>query len=389
MFKRALILAGVVLAAVAFASFKDFGSTGSTAEAEKSSTSDQPKGIKRHAFLNGLDLGEDGNGHALILHGLATDGDVRAITDPDALRAAQGKAYYTDNPREQGKMLILSLLFLSPAGMPPDSQFATVVRNKEVVEHFRCYVPFCSGSQQFDPPHERDLAGLLEASQPVERLIEKSLKPEDIRAFHFKALRDDRIVQIDPPDLPPPNTVIFPKRIRLSLPPVLLETGEFGEEPLVPFDEDDYRARFTAAFEHAYPQTEAYRLGKIGFSTSYPPLYGWPVVSDEFDGYLRDDKDELRGIKRLMMKQPYLSISLSETMAANLMAPDAFAAMPEFAREPDGLSDQLDALALEVLGRPCPDCFKIELPVDTVDVIKPREVAPTEYYLSYLRIMDK
>jgi hypothetical protein len=125
------------------------------------------------------------------------------------------------------------------------------------------------------------------------------------------------------------------------------------------------------------------------FSTYYPSLYGWPVVSDEIEGYIRDANDEFHGIKRLMIMEPKISISLTSAMAAELTAPDAFAAMPEFAREPDNLSDRLDALALEVLGRPCPGCFKLELPVATVDGIKPREVEPTEYSLSYLRIMDE
>jgi len=356
---------------------------GDSASGAKPTATDER--VARKALVDGLDLGEDGNGYALILHPMATGGDIRVVTDTSALRAAQGKAYYTDDPDQQSKVLLLSLLFLSPPGMPPDSQFASVVQNKEVVEHFRCYPAFCNNTYLADPPHARDLAGLLEASAPVEQVTDFFRNPEDARAAHFRALRNPRIVQIDPPDLPPPNRVVYPNRLILSLPPVLLETDETGQEPLEPFDKTGFTARFTAAFAHAYPETETYRLGKMRLSTSYPPLYGWQIVSDQLDGYLRDDSGDPRGIKRLMMIEASVAIELTPALADILLGPDPFVAMPAFAREPDGLSQQLDALAKEVLGTPCPDCFKIELPVTAVEDIHVRPVDPIDYTLSYLR----
>ena len=376
---RVFLILGAV--AVLVALVLKFGGD-SDADAKPTATEDR---AIRKALVDGLDLREDGNGYALILHPMATGGDIRVVTDTNTLRAAQGKAYYTDDPGEQAKVLLLSVLFLSPPGMPPNSQFASVVQNKEVVEHFRCYPAFCNGTYEGDPPHTRNLAGLLEASEPVEQVTDFFRNPEDARAAHFRALGDPSIVQIDPPDLPPPNRVVYPNRLILSLPPVLLETDDTGQEPLEPFDKADFTARFTAAFAHAYPQTEAYRLGKMHLSTSYPPLYGWPIVSDQLDGYLRDDAGELRGIKRLMMIVPSIAIELTPALAETLQAPDPFDAMPAYTREPDSLSAQLDALAEEVLGTPCPDCFKIELPVATVEDIHVRPVDPIDYTLSYLR----
>ncbi len=171
----------------------------------------------------------------------------------------------------------------------------------------------------------------------------------------------------------------------LSLPPVLLDTDETGQETLEPFDEADFTARFTAAFAHAYPETEAYRLGEMRFSTTYPPLYGWQVVSDQHEGYLRDNTGELLGIKHLLMIEPSIAIELTPAMAETLQEPDSFDAMPAFAREPNNLSGWLDALAVEALGIPCPDCFKIELPVATVERIHIRPVDPIDYTLTYLR----
>ncbi|WP_371226653.1 hypothetical protein [Roseovarius sp. 2305UL8-3] len=384
MSRIALILGGTGLAAVAMLIL---GLGGGSAPDIQTKAPD--KGVERKAFVDGLDLGEDGNGYALILHPMATNGDMRVVTDPDALRAAQGKAFYTDDPDARTKVLVLSLLFLSPPGIPPDSQFVSVVQNKTVVEHFKCYPAFCNGIYRGDPPHARNLAGLLEASHPVERITESFRNPDNARAAHFRALKDPQIVQIDTPSLPPPNRAIYPNRVILSLPPILLETDETGQEPIEPFNEAEFTARFTAAFTHAYPDTEAYRLGEMRFSTSFPPESGWPVVSDQLDGYLRDDSNGPRGLKGFLMTEPVVAVELIPAMAETLQGPDPFHAMPAFAREPVGLSDQLDALAAQELGRPCLDCFKIELPATPADNIHVRPVDPVDYTLSYLRKMPQ
>ncbi len=203
MSRIALILGAVAVLVALMLDFGGESASGTTVE----STDER---VARKALVDGLELGADGNGYALILHPMATGGDLRVVTDPDALRAAQGKAFYTDDPGEQTKVLLLSILFLSPPGMPPDSQFAAVVQNKEVVEHFRCHPAFCNQSYETDSPHARDLAGLLEASHPVERTTDSFHNPDTARAAHFRALSDPEIVQIDPPMLPRPTRWFTP-----------------------------------------------------------------------------------------------------------------------------------------------------------------------------------
>ena len=345
-------------------------------------------GITRHAFLDNLDLDADGGRYAVLLHPLATGGDVRAVTDVQAMRAAQGKAFYTDDPGEQLKITMLSILFLSPAGMPPDGRFATILRDKAVLETFTCYPAYCNGTYDTDSPHSRDLAGLLDASLPVEWITESYPHHDEARAAHWRALENPAVVQIEPPNLPAPNTIVFDRRLHLRLPAVLLEADDTGSTPLAPFDEDAYLARFTAAFTHAYPETEAYRLGALNISTLYPPPNGWIIVSDHLDGSLKTEDGAARGLTGIIVKEPSISINLTASMADRLTGPDPFSDMPEFMRpEPASVAERLDALAHEVLGQPCPGCFQIELPVATMDVIRVRNAKPPSYSLSYYRVV--
>lgn len=334
---------------------------------------------KRIDFLDDLDL-EDGT-YAVMLHSLATGGEQRAVLDSAALKSAQGKAYYTDNDTGMLARLALSILFLSPSGYPPESGFVSVIRNKEVIRTHHCYVPFCRGQNDTKPPHERELAGLLEASLPVEFIDEEFDHHDKARAAHYRLLNDERVVFVYPPDLPPPNTIVFPRRVRLNLPAQLLNTDETGIEALTPFDGKEFRTRFAAAFSHAYPETEAYRLGKLQIQTLYAPAVGWPVISTETGKHVQNI-----GVDRIMVVEPSIVVDATETTARALLGPSPFSLMPEFAAEPEDVSQRLDMLAQSYFGHPCPGCFSIGLPVASVDDIKVTPVKPQSFTLFHYRI---
>lgn len=343
--------------------------------------------IKRHAFLDDLDLDAPGADYAVLLHPQATGSGTRAVLDNDVIRAAQGKAFYTDDPTTALKRTLLSIVFLSPAGSPPNNVFVSIIRNKEIAQTYLCYVSYCNGSYDTDTPHTRDLAGLLAASVPVEYVMKDFAHHDQARAAHFRALRDPEIVLIEPPDLPAPSTVVYPNRLRLSLPAQLIETDAQTGQPVIPFDEPLFEARFAAAFEYAFPDTEAYRLSSMDFALTYPPTQGWPVVSDRFETrYLQDEKGNLLGLDRIALMQPILYIDLIPDLAQRLQEPGAFSDMPEFSLEPEDLSARLDALAADVLGEPCPGCFQIELPVSSLDGIKVEKSAPASYTLHYYEV---
>ncbi|MBY5989311.1 hypothetical protein [Roseovarius atlanticus] len=342
-------------------------------------------GVERHDFLEGLPLDE--GGYALLLHEQATGDGLRVVRDAAALKAAQGQAYYTDNPGAQLKRTLLSILFLSPPGMPPDGAFVTVLKDKQRVETYRCYRAFCAGTEAFDPPHERDMAGLVEASEPVELVTERFDHHDAARGRMFKLMQDPEVALIEPADLPAPGTIVFPQRVRLSLPAILLETDETGHAARVPLDQDTLEARFAAAFAHVFPETDAYRLNPMRVSEIYPPQPGWPVVGEDVDGYLRDPDGDLRGLDGIMVIEPSLTVDLTERMVEALQAEDAFAAMPEFAPpEPPFVADRLAEMAEAHLGRPCPDCFRIELPVATVEGIRVDRLDPPSFTLAHYRI---
>lgn len=387
MSKWALIPGALIIGGLGFFALNDANSPApGAAKSDPVQPEPQTTAIKHHAFLDDIDLGETGNGYAVLLHPMATGGDPRAVVDVAALKRAQGKAFYMDATGEQLKTTLMSTAFLSPAGNPPNSRFVSILRNKKVEAEFICYPAYCNGVLKTHAPHTRDLAGLLEASVPVEHVTESYLRPDKVHAAHYRAMQNPEVVQIDPPDLPPLNKFVFPHRMILHLPAVLLEANESGTKPLVPFDEADYLARFTAAFQHAYPMIEAYRLKDLNLTTYYPPEDGWPVVSAEFKGHLRDSEGQIKGINRIMVIEPSIAIELTYGIYSDLQGDDPFTLMPEFAAEPVGLSERLSRLAETELDRPCPDCFKIELPVATVDQIKVVTVDPVSFSLSYIRI---
>ena len=302
-----------LLAAGLWAFREDPAPTPATADTNSS-------GVERHAFLEGLPLDEAG--YALLLHEQVTGDGLRVVRDQAALQAAQGQAYYTDNPGAQLKQTLLSILFLSPPGMPPDGSFVTVLKDKLRVETFRCYRQFCAGGGSFDPPHERDMAGLVEASEPVELVTERFDHHDAARARMFKLMQDPDVALIEPADLPAPGTIVFPQRMRLNLPAILLETDETGYAARVPFDRDAFEARFAAGFGHVFPESDAYRLNTMRVSEIYPPQQGWPVVGDGVDGYLRDEDGTMRGLGGVMVIEPWLTVDVTEGMADRLRAPD-------------------------------------------------------------------
>ena len=349
---------------------------------------DDTSGVKRYAFLEGLPLDE--GGYALLLHDQVTGDGLRVVRDAAALKAAQGQAYYTDNPGAQLKRTLLSVVFLSPPGMPPDGAFVTVLQDKQAVETYRCYRAFCAGNEAFDPPHERDMAGLVEASEPVELVTESFDHHDTARARMFKLMQDADAVMIEPPNLPAPGTIVFPKRVRLSLPAILLEADESGHQPVEPFDEAALEARFVAGFTHAFPETDAYRLNPMRIGRQYPSLQGWPVLGEGIDGYLRDADGALRGLGGIIVIEPTLTVDLAERMVEALQAEDAFADMPAFAPpEPPFVADRLAEMAEAHLGRPCPDCLKIELDVATVDGIRVDTLDAPSFSLSHYRIVPQ
>jgi hypothetical protein len=344
--------------------------------------------ITRHAFLDDLDLDAPGTRHAVLLHDLATGAGLRAVTDQDVIRAAQGKAFYTDDPSQAAKHVLLSVVFLSPPTGPVMTPFVTIIRDKNAVETYRCYEAYCSQRYETDTPHTHDLSGLLDASVPVALVTKQFAHHEQARAAHFRALRNPAIVMIEPPHLPAPSTIVYPRRLRLTLPAQLIDADAQTGEPIIPFDESLFEARFAAAFAYAYPDTEAYRLGPMRFDMFYPPAQGWPVVSDRFDtSYIHDDRENLIGLDRIAVVEPSLVIDLIPDMAEQLQTPDAFADMPAFSLKPKDLSTRLDRLAEELLGEPCPGCLQIELPVQTGEGIKVEQRDPVSYKLHYYEVV--
>lgn len=313
----------------------------------------------------GVDLDTPGASHAVILHEEVTGSGWRVVRDSEVLRAAQGIARGAET---QGAPLV------------------SILRDKEVIATHRCPTQDCAGGGGVD------LTALLAASLPLRHVLREFAHHEQARAAHFRALRDPDVIMIEPPNLPPPSDIVYAHRLHLTLPPQLIATDTAQEQPAPPFDEALFEARFAAALGYAYPDTEAYRLGRMSFTTVTPPQGGWPVVSDRAENQAKDHKPRdadgaSLGLDGIMMIVPEVIVDLIPDLARRLRAPGAFAEMPDFNLRPQDLDTRLDALAREVLGHPCAGCFTLALPVADPDAIKVEERPPVRFTLSYYEVV--
>ncbi len=273
-------------------------------------------GLTRIAFLSG-ESGEI----AVILHPLATGGAARVVTDQDVIRAAIDHAYFRDDPHAP------------PEAHGPDTAFVSIIRNHDLARVHHCRAPLCREARD----GHRDLAGLLEASLPLEQIAESFSHHHDARNRHWKLMNDPDVVLIEPPNLPAPSAIVYPARLILGLPTIKL-----GPDATRLPDMAEYRARLSAAFDHAYPDSAAYRLGEITLRQS------------ESDG--------------IALLEPAISVEVIPSLKTRLLGPDAFADMPEFTPilNPSGPS--------------------VPLPIPSVDAISVTEAAPVRYTLTHQRI---
>lgn len=273
-------------------------------------------GLTRIAFLDG-ESGDIG----VILHPLATGGAARVVTDQAVIEAAIDRAYFRDDPDAP------------PRASGPDTAFASIIRNRELARVHHCRAALCREARD----GHRDLAGLLEASHPLEEITESFGHHHDARNRHWKLMNDPDVVLIEPPNLPAPSAIVYPARLILDLPTIKL-----GPDPAQLPDMAEYRARLTAAFGHAYPDSAAYRLGEITMRQS-----------------------ESEGIALL---EPAISVEVIPSLKTRLLGAEAFADMPEFTPilSPSGPS--------------------VPLPIPSVGAISVTEVAPVRYTLTHQRI---
>ena len=230
MSKRAVI--ALALMAAALGAWMAF-SYGAPARDDMARTSPGVSGAGQLDLLEGLDPADTSARFALMLHPPATGNGHRVILDQTVLLAAQPAAIELDKARRVKAASPLFGPFPGPADTRSDTGLATLIRNKQMVDHFTCDPAECSLSADTTFGQLPNLADLIAASHPVELVTDIFQHHDKARAAHFRALKNDRIVLIQPPKLPAPNTIVFTDRLRLRLPAVLLDTDDSGTSPLV------------------------------------------------------------------------------------------------------------------------------------------------------------
>lgn len=332
--------------------------------------------VAPQGFLGDLPLDE--SGYALLLHDQVTGDGLRVVRGAEALKDAQALPIDADGPDAPLQETLMSAASLVDRETAPTTAFVSVLKDKAVTASFSCRRQACGGD---DWPFKADLSALVAASEPVTLVTESFDHHDKARAEMWRLLQDPDVALIAPPDLPPPGTIVFPARVRVSLPAVLLETGEGGVTPAEPFDEAALAARFAAGFAHVFPETDAYRLGPLEVRRVYPPQGGWRIVGAGVDG------EGLRGLEGVMALAPSLRIDLTERMAGAIRAEGAFDEMPQIVPPaPPIVAERLAQMAEARLGRPCAGCFRIGLPVGSVEGYRVEDLDPPAFALSHYRI---
>ena len=213
---------------------------------DKETVSDR---VQRIYFLKDLEL-QDGIETRLVLTSVATGAGERVVNDPAVLTAQRDIAYYTNDTQGAGRLLLISMLFLSPPGTSPNDTFAYVVQGDEVIHRATCFSRYCRGDRYADiPPHEKHIDALLGASQPIEERFETF---EDYAEYQARI----REIRADPESFftYPPADENSPRgryegHFRLHLPGVIWP----ADSPDEPFDAEAYIAGQRARIEAALP----------------------------------------------------------------------------------------------------------------------------------------
>ncbi len=171
---------------------------------------------ERVFFLQQPGFDPTADGAAVILHPLATGGDTVVITDPAILSAATETAFYTDNQTQEARLVLLSILFLSPPTTSTRSAYASLFQDGREVATLTCFRLHCQGEEA-----ERDLAGLLSAGRPVVDEVETVTGLDAIRTREAALLSGPDIFVTNGAEQLPPLAERFPGYVWLSLPSVV------------------------------------------------------------------------------------------------------------------------------------------------------------------------
>ncbi len=270
---------------------------------------------------------------ALILHPAATGNGLRGLRDDAVIRAAWDRIRYTapadDTPegvqnRTGGQAR--GQTGVQTQGRSRGDPLISVLAAGAVTHVFRCQAARCRAT---------GLEPLRDASVAVAYIREEFAHHAAARKRHWALLGDPAVLLVEPPNLPAPSTIVYPARVTLELPTIV----PAADAPGLP-DIAIYRARFAAAFAHAFPDTEAYRIGEISLAE--------------------------RQIGTARVIEPLVSLEVIPALKERLFGAAPFAAMPAFS--------------------PATAAKESPLPVPSVDLIRVTEAAPLAFPLTYYRI---
>jgi hypothetical protein len=182
-------------------------------------------------FLRTEGFDAEAPGAAILLHPLATGGDPIAVTDPALLAAAAATAYYTDDSGREQRLVLLSIVMLSPPANATRLPFVTLFRDGREIGTLTCFTLHCA-----DETAARDLAGLAEAGRTA-RLLQETVTGRDaILAREAAILADPALLLAEGSEQLPPVALTHPGFSHVTLPAVFASPEDAPDFDTVPLE---------------------------------------------------------------------------------------------------------------------------------------------------------
>jgi hypothetical protein len=256
---------------------------------------DAPATPERIAFLADADLAD---GTALVLWPAAYSAEgaegpeARVVRDTAALRRVADQVWVQTDDAERTRMLLLSVVFMSPPGTGVDQRFASIVRADGSATDI--------GVFSMTRPIPSDLAGLIDLSAPAALRTANFDTAADIAAFRDRLASDPGLVLAGP--LPDPALLSRDVEADLMFPSILRPSAAM-DDTAIRAEETRLATRFADLFGPAGGAYDAFQvegqrcdppmIGPLGQDTPradgppWVPLPGWEAAS--FGATLRAD----------------------------------------------------------------------------------------------------
>ncbi|PRX10233.1 UNVERIFIED_ORG: hypothetical protein BCL66_10424 [Martelella mediterranea] len=375
-----LAVAAVMIVVVMFAAYLGI-SPSSLLNATQATVSKNDGLTSRQYFLRGVEILDEDH-PVLVLHEPAAGGELRAVDDPDVLRALAEDSYFSVNPDP----------IRAPFGFShvANGYFISLFRDDRRVERWTCEARYCSTS---DTPgvasQQSSLQPLLDASRPVTRIFEILHSREDQLRAADAALDDPNVIATSIEARNPYRGASdFGGSFQLQLPTLFVSRDKPAPERLQIAEADVSRMvqQLSAVLDATGLAWEI--DGEPALNARQGMLLRHPAEHDQPGAPIIGSDGERMVMEAYEIFSPTVLIAGPEAMYEMLAAGHA-----DDIRTAHGMTvdvrNTIDNAVSQATGKDCNGCWEMALQHDIVGVPAVSHFSEPFYPISYLRMEEK